>query len=111
SISAVNKTIKVSLRMDKVTKPIPGTGQQTLGGPAVDLSAGHQLTAVNAQTSILIGVAGTGENQTIDTTSNQTYTMAGAAACAQPSPSPSASPTPTPNNSGCTLPGKLVLGD
>src|SRR6185295_4239842 len=77
----------------------------------VDLSAGKVLTNVNAMTSVLIGVIGNGTNQTIDTTSNQSYTIAGAAACAQPSPSPSASPTPTPDNTGCTLPGTPVLID
>jgi hypothetical protein len=108
-LSATNKTLQVTLALNKLKKPVAATGGATLTGPTVDLSAGKQLTNVNAVTTLLIGVAGNGSNRTVDSTSASTYTMAGAAACTV-----SATPTPTPtpgDPATCNAPGVQVLTD
>jgi hypothetical protein len=95
-------TITITLNTNKLKKPVPpasGQTNSTLTGPQVDLSAGKQLVAIVAETSQLIGAAGTGAGLTLDDTASAEYTMAGAAAC------PAATPTPTPGggNTGAVV--------
>ncbi|MCA1815015.1 MAG: exo-alpha-sialidase, partial [Acidobacteria bacterium] len=105
SIDANTGTITITLNTNKLKKPVPGSTGGTLSGAQVDLSAGKKLEAVNAQTSVLVGAAGTGLSEGIDSTSSGDYTMAGAAAC------PAIVPTPPPGDPKCTAPGLSVLTD
>ncbi len=105
SLNAATATLKVVISLDKIKKPVAGTGQSTLTGPVADLSAGKTITNVNLTTSTLIGAVGNGISATIDTTSSAPYTFVGVIACngaPTPTPTPTATPTatPTPTPSG-----------
>ena len=114
SLDAANATITITLKMDKLRKPVPpntsaGETRSTLTGAQVDLSAGRKLEAVNGETSLLVGAGGTGLGETIDDTSNGEYTMAGAAAC--PAATPTPSPTPSGDPASCNAPGTQIVAD
>ncbi|HEX8069574.1 MAG TPA: PKD domain-containing protein [Pyrinomonadaceae bacterium] len=96
SLNATNKTLTVTLSLNKLKKPVAATGGATLSGPVVDLSAGRVLGAVNATTTVLVGAAGNGLNQTLDSTGNGNYTMIGIGTCGTgTSPTPTPTPAPT----------------
>ncbi|HEY0384546.1 MAG TPA: sialidase family protein, partial [Pyrinomonadaceae bacterium] len=109
SLDAQTATLTVAVLLSHIKQPVAGTGQSTLDGPVADLSAGKSITNVNFNTSLLVGVAGNGISETIDSTGNGTYTFVGVSACngdptptptPTPSPTPSATPTPTPGGGG-----------
>jgi hypothetical protein len=100
-VDAAKRTITITLALDKLKKPVPATGGATLSGPAVDLSAGKSIVAINGRTSLIVGALGTGLIQTVDSTANGEYTFNGQAACSgivgTPTPTPTGTPAPTPN--------------
>src|SRR4051812_17420410 len=69
-------------------------------------TTGQTLTAVQAQTQLLVGAAGTGLLAGIDsstvTGTTPSYTLAGHALCACPAPTPTPSPTPSPGPTAAT---------
>jgi hypothetical protein len=123
-IDAATKTIRITVALNKLKKPVAGATGATLSGAQVDLSAGKKIVAVNGRTSLLVGALGTGLISTIDTTASNEYTFSGQAVCtgigATPTPTPTATPTPTPtptatptptSDARCIVPGLEVFTD
>ncbi len=118
-LDAATKTITVFLKLSKLKKPEGLAGNQTLTGPAVDLSAGKAITSISGVTSILVGVVGNGFNITVDSIpATGTYTFAGEAICPDdddpPPPPPPASDVryqlyPAPNGLATTA-GEPTVG-
>jgi hypothetical protein len=96
-LNTAQRTITITLSLDKLKKPVAGTGGATLTGPAIDLSAGKSIVAVNGRTSLIVGALGTGLIQTVDSTAGGEYTFNGQAVCSGgATPTPTATPSPTP---------------